>query len=117
MFRTSLTLVFAAVLAAAGCSAGAPAGPVKLGFIWLPTGVAADYGPEGKQAIELRLEQAGYTVAGRKVELVIGDEDALDATVTLDRVKKLVEQDRVDLLLGPLFGSSQQAVGPYLADS
>ena len=92
-------------------------GPIKLGFIWPYTGFAADYGPRAEDGIRLKLEEINYEVDGRPIELIIADEDVLDASLTLERVKKLVEQDQVDLIIGPLFGSSQEAVGPYITEA
>jgi branched-chain amino acid transport system substrate-binding protein len=111
-------LMAAGMVAAACTGAASPAtkGPIKLGFLFPFTKFAAEYGPDGKEAIELRLSQANYTVAGRQIQLITGDEDGLDPAPTLDRLKKLVEQDKVDFVIGPLYGSNQQAVGPYLAE-
>ena len=89
--------------------------PIKIGFIWPYTGFAAGYGPRGEEAIRMRLDEVNWEVAGRPIELITADEDVLDASLTLERVKKLVEQDKVDIIIGPLFGSSQEAIGPYAA--
>ena len=91
-----------------------PTTPIKVGYVVFFSGPAGTYGPDTQRALELRLEQANGEVAGRKIELVFGDEDLLDPAVTLTRVKKLVEQDQVDVLIGPVSGGSQQAVAPYL---
>ena len=115
LFRL-LGLALAAGLLAllAACGSEEDKGPVKVGFVWPFTGFSADYGPRGEEGITLRLEEADFEVEGRAIELIIADEDVLDASLTLERVKKLVEQDQVDVIIGPLFGSSQEAVGPYI---
>ena len=117
--RGRLTLLGLALVAGllaflAACGAEEDRGPMKVGFVWPFTGFSADYGPRGEEGIRLRLEEADFEVEGRAIELIIADEDVLDASLTLERVKKLVEQDEVDVIIGPLFGSSQEAVGPYI---
>jgi ABC-type branched-subunit amino acid transport system substrate-binding protein len=112
-----LTLVIGLLLVLAACGGSEEKGPVKVGFIWPFTGFSADYGPRGEEGIRLRLEEADFEVDGRPIELIIADEDVLDASLTLERVKKLVEQDQVDMIIGPLFGSSQEAVGPYVNEA
>lgn len=86
---------------------------VTVGLLAPQSGFAANYGPEAQQGIDLALAELGDDAAVQ-IELVIADEDVLDPSQTLERVKKLVESDGVDVVIGPVFGSSQQAVAPYL---
>lgn len=110
----------ALAVAAAGCStseANDSTGPIKVGVVWPFNGANSDYGPDGLAGAELALKQAGKKVAGRPVEIVKANEDVLDPSKTLTEVKRLVQQEGVSIMLGPVFGSSQQAVDSYLRTS
>jgi branched-chain amino acid transport system substrate-binding protein len=88
---------------------------ITVGLLAPQTGFAANYGPESQQGIDLALAELGAD-ASVSVKIITADEDVLDATVTLERVKKLVETDGAQVIVGPVFGSTQQAVAPYLAE-
>jgi len=83
--------------------------PIKIGVLLPFTGAIADYGPLCKDGVELRFEQANYQVAGRPVKLIIED-DATDASIALEKAKKLVEVDRVGLVIGPIMSSMAMAL-------
>lgn len=103
----------------AGCSAndqgsGGRDGEVIIGLVAPTSGFAADYGPEAAQGLELALEEAKNQAGGSSIKVVKVDEDVLDSSQTLERVKKLVESDGADIVVGPIFGSNQQAISAYL---
>lgn len=112
----SLAATVASVeLAATG--AGVAAGgeeSVTVGLLAPQSGFAANYGPEAMAGVEMALADLGDDV-GVEIEVITADEDVLDPSQTLERVKKLVESDGADVVIGPVFGSSQQAVAPYLS--
>lgn len=108
----TLSLVTACATGEAGGTE--ESGEVVVGLVAPTSGFAANYGPEAAQGLELALEEAGYGAGGAEIELIKVDEDVLDASQTLERVKKLVESDGADVVIGPIFGSNQQAVSAYL---
>ena len=58
------------------------------------------------------LEEFGYEAGGKKIELITGSSDASpDSAIRATR--KLVEQDGVQVLVGPLSGSEGLAVKDY----
>jgi branched-chain amino acid transport system substrate-binding protein len=89
-------------------------GEVVIGLVAPSSGFAANYGPEAAQGLELALEAAKNEAGGAEIKLIKVDEDVLDSSQTLERIKKLVESDGADIVVGPIFGSSQQAVSAYL---
>lgn len=89
-------------------------GEVVIGLVAPSSGFAANYGPEAAQGLELALQAAENEAGGAEIKLIKVDEDVLDSSQTLERVKKLVESDGADIVVGPIFGSSQQAVSAYL---
>ena len=92
----------------------AMAKPIKIGVILELTGPGASYGVPAKQSIELRLEESNYQVAGRKIKVVWADDKTSPATA-IQEAKKLVELDKVNFILGPIFSDAQDAIAPYLA--
>jgi branched-chain amino acid transport system substrate-binding protein len=89
---------------------------ITVGLLVPQTGFAANYGPEAQQGIDLALAELGVD-ATVTVNIITADEDVLDASQTLERLKKMVETDGAEIVIGPIFGSTQQAVAPYLSDS
>ena len=47
---------------------------------------------------------------------MIAEDAANDMNITLQKAKKLVERDKVHIILGPLMGDAQLAIAPYLAN-
>ncbi|MCZ7662587.1 MAG: ABC transporter substrate-binding protein [Thermoleophilia bacterium] len=98
-------------------STAAPSGePLKIGALLDFTGPIADLGPMFQAGIELALEEAGNQVAGRPIELIVEDSaTSVDTAVT--KAKKLVEQDGVNIIIGPLMGDAHLALAPYMSQN
>ena len=107
-------LVVAALVMIIPAPGSGMAKPIKMGVILELTGPGASYGVPAKQTIELRLEQCHYEVAGRPIKVVWEDDQTSPATAML-KAKKLVELDKVDFILGPIFSHVQDSIAPYLA--
>lgn len=71
------------------------------------------WGKMFQNSMELVLDEAGWKVAGKKIEFIPEDEGGVDVSLCLEKAKKLVEADRVDIMMGPFFGSSAFTVLPY----
>jgi len=87
---------------------------LKIGTILNLTGPIAFIGPLFKNGIVKALEEVNYTVGGRKIVL-IPEDAAADMNVCLEKAKKLVERDKVNIIIGPLMGDAHMAIAPYLA--
>ncbi len=84
----------------------------KFGAIATLEGAFAVLGEDGMRGVKLALKQWNYTVAGKKIELITMSSDASpDSAVRAAR--KLVESDKVDLVIGPLSGSEGIALKNY----
>lgn len=88
-------------------------GPIRIGFIAPTTGTFAANGRDMLNGFLLFWEEKGFTVAGRKVEIIHEDDAGVPAN-TLTKARKLVEQDRVHMLVGPLTASSGYALRDYV---
>lgn len=104
---TSVTTATPPAIASAGS-------PIKIGALLELTGGQAITGAGLKAALEYRLAQVGSQVSGRQVQLIVED-DATDPTTGLDKAKKLVQFDNVDVLLGPLFNPAGISVANYMS--
>jgi ABC-type branched-subunit amino acid transport system substrate-binding protein len=60
----------------------------------------------------MALEEYGGEVAGKKIEWVLGPTDATPDTA-VRQARKLIEQDGVDIIIGPLSGSEGIAMRDY----
>ena len=88
---------------------------IDIGFISAFTGVFSSFGKMQKEGAELALDEYGYEVAGKKIN-VIYEDDQLDNEQAVTKAKKLVEQDNVDILTGLVSGDEGLTVGDYMKD-
>jgi branched-chain amino acid transport system substrate-binding protein len=107
---------------AADSSASSPAGDsdaaadktVTVGFISPVTGFAAALGTDMKRGWDLYWELNGDTAGGATVKTVYED-DAGDPDVALTKAKRLVEQEHVNMVAGPVLANTAYAVATYVA--
>ena len=102
----------AAALVAISGAAWAQGAPIKIGLLATLEGPFAAGGADGMRGAELALIQRGGMVAGRKVEIIKGSSNA-NPDVAVNATRKLVEQDKVDVMVGPLSGGEGIAVKNY----
>ncbi|MEM1275009.1 MAG: ABC transporter substrate-binding protein [Pseudomonadota bacterium] len=96
----------------AGFSAAKADEPIKIGIMATLEGTYTVLGEDGVRGVKTALAAFGGKVAGRDVELVIQSTDASpDSAVRAAR--KLVEQDGLDVVVGPLSGSEGIAIRDY----
>ncbi|MBC5782676.1 ABC transporter substrate-binding protein [Ramlibacter sp. USB13] len=110
--RFLLSAVAGAAFAATLGGAWAQGQTIKIGLLATLEGPFAAGGADGMRGAELALKERGGTVAGHKVEIVKASSDA-KPEVAVNAVRKLVEQDKVDVVVGPLSGSEGIAVKDY----
>lgn len=111
--RLAGAMGLAAASVAAPAAHAAPASEVKIGFIASLTGPFAMFGEEMVNALKLGLEQTGGKLGGVPAKLLIED-DQLKPPVTVQVARKFVEQDKVDIVLGPLSSNLQTAAVPLV---
>jgi branched-chain amino acid transport system substrate-binding protein len=87
-------------------------GTIKVGLLATLEGAFTVLGQDGVRGAELALKEANYTAGGKKIEVIKGSSDASpDSAVKAAR--KLVEQDGVSILIGPLSGDEGLAIKDY----
>ena len=104
--------------AAAPAATSAPAAatnllPFKIGVYGALTGNFASSGKEVVNGVNLYLKEINNTAGGRKIE-VISEDTAGDPNNALAKARKLVEQDKVDVLIGPTLANEGYAVRDYV---
>ncbi len=91
----------------------AATGPLKIGLLLPTTGVLTVQGTDVTKGFELYLAKVGGKVAGRDVALIKEDTEA-KPDVGLTKLKKLVERDGVDVVVGPVSSAVALAIRPYV---
>jgi len=85
---------------------------IKMGALATLEGAFTVLGEDSMRGVKMALEEFGYEAGGKKIELITGSSDASpDSAVRAAR--KLVEQDGVQVLVGPLSGSEGLAIKDY----
>src|SRR5581483_6650304 len=102
--------------AGSGAAAASTSGPLKIGWLSSLTGSQAPFGKAMDNGFKMYLAEAGNKAGGRDIQVLTEDE-ASDPKTGLDKVKKLVEQDKVDVLAGLILSPSTYAAVDYLNSS
>ncbi|MDB5533998.1 MAG: transporter [Hyphomicrobiales bacterium] len=106
-----------AIVLALAVQTGTPAfaaDPLKIGVLMETTGVFAPLGKRQLDGMRFAVEEAGGEVAGRKIELVHEDTEG-KPDVGLNKARKLVLSDKVDVMAGIINSAVALAVAPYLS--
>jgi len=90
--------------------------PVRIGLLTVKTGPLAQGGIQMEQGTIRFFKDRNYTLAGRKVELVVADTGGNPAG-TKTKTQELVERDNVDMIFGPLAAFELLAITDYAAQA
>jgi branched-chain amino acid transport system substrate-binding protein len=74
--------------------------PLRIGIINTMSGILAHTTESNLRGMSLYFDRSNWTVAGRKIEL-IQEDDQFNPQIGLQKARKLVESDHVDLICGP----------------
>ena len=95
-------------------AAAATGEPIKIGFDEGFTGFMAVDADMTDKGIKLAIDQLGGQIAGRPVEYIKADNGS-DPVQAVDKARQLVESDKIDVMIGPIFSPANAAVTDYLA--
>jgi len=110
MTRVFLTATATCVLLSA--AAVQAADPLKIGVTATLEGTYTVLGEDGMRGFEVARRQFNDMAGGRELEFIVASTDASpDSAVRA--VRKLVEQDQVDVVISPLSGSEGIAIRDY----
>jgi branched-chain amino acid transport system substrate-binding protein len=85
---------------------------LKIGVLATLEGPFAAGGQDGMRGAELALKHKNGMAGGRKIEFIKASSNA-QPDVAVNATRKLVEQDKVQIMIGPLSGSEGIAVKNY----
>jgi branched-chain amino acid transport system substrate-binding protein len=112
--RTSGAVLLSASLLAVTAIGGSAhaADKIKIGVFSTLEGTYTALGEDGMRGFYLAVMQHHNKAGGKELEIVKGSSDA-SADSALRAAKKLVEQDKVDILIAPLSGAEGIALHDY----
>jgi branched-chain amino acid transport system substrate-binding protein len=87
--------------------------PIRLGLMTVKTGPLASGGIDMERALIQFLRERDNTLAGRKVELFVGDSAGVPAQART-KLQELVERDKIQVLIGPLAAGEALAADDYI---
>jgi branched-chain amino acid transport system substrate-binding protein len=104
---------FALLIVLVAPTVSAAQGLVRIGFISPLSGAIAQAGKDMYSGCELYWQETAWQAAGRKLEVILEDNEGLPATA-LTKARKLVENDKVHLLAGIILSNVAYALVPYV---
>src|SRR6202023_96597 len=114
--KQQLKLAGLAVLLSAAAGQAFAQEKLKIGVIVTLSGPAAALGAQVRDGFALAIKDLGGKMAGREVELVVAD-DELKPDGAVSKVKGLLERDKVDFVVGPIFSNILQAIHKPVTDT
>jgi branched-chain amino acid transport system substrate-binding protein len=116
IMKTQTTLAAAALLLGTAVSPSLAQEKIKLGVVVTLSGPAAALGQQVRDGFALAVKDLGGKMGGRDVEVIVADDELKpDAAVT--KVKGLLERDKVDFVVGPIFSNILQAIHRPITES
>ena len=109
--RTKLLMAVAIGVSLAASAAQAQ-DKIKIGVLVTLEGVLTTLGEDSLRGLEVALKQAGNKAGGKTIEIITFPTNASPDSA-IRGARKLVEQDKVDILLGPVSGSEGIAIRDY----
>ncbi len=104
--------VAVALTAIVGTGSANAADKLKIGVTATLEGTYTVLGEDGMRGYELAVQAHGGKAGGKEIETIVGSTDASPDSA-LRAAKKLVEQDKVDVLISPLSGAEGIAMRDY----
>ena len=89
----------------------AQAQELKIGFLAPRTGIFTAIGTDMVNGFQMYLDEHKGMLGGAKVTFIVEDDQG-KPDVDVTKAKKLILQDKVDMLVGALLASSAYALGP-----
>jgi branched-chain amino acid transport system substrate-binding protein len=110
-----LPVMLAAAAALGLVSQAAAQDKLKIGILTTLSGPPAALGTQQRNGFQLALKTLGGKLGGREVDLMVQD-DELKPDVAVGKAKALVERDKVDFVVGPIFSNILAAIMKPVTD-
>lgn len=107
----ALSLLCLATAFAFGGPTSAQAQELKIGFLAPRTGIFSQLGTDMVNGFQMYLDEHGGKLGGAKVSFIVEDDQG-KPDVDVAKAKKLILQDKIDMLVGAVLASSAYALAP-----
>ena len=87
--------------------------PIRVGLMTVKTGPLASGGIDMERGLTQFLKEHNNTLAGRKLELFVGDSAGVPAQART-KLQELVERDKIQVMIGPLAAAEALAANDYI---
>jgi branched-chain amino acid transport system substrate-binding protein len=108
-----LALLIGTFVITAPAARAAERPPIKVGVLLPYTGVNALAAKLVNEGVELYFDEIGRKAGGRSIQLIKEDTE-LNPTVGLTKVRRLVEDQKVNFIIGPLSSAVGLAIHDYI---
>jgi branched-chain amino acid transport system substrate-binding protein len=108
--RTKLLMAAAILSLTAGAAQAQD--KIKIGMLATLEGALTTLGEDALRGMEIAMKQAGAKAGGKTIEVITFSTNASPDSA-IRGARKLVEQDKVDILIGPVSGSEGIAIRDY----
>lgn len=115
-YMRKLSILTLVVLLALVVGLASAQNPIRMGVIGPLTGGFASFGGYLVEGVTMALEELGYEIAGRPVEVFIEDSRG-DIEEFITRLRALHERDQVHVIVGPVLGSEGMAAVDWARDT
>jgi len=115
MIRHTSLVAIAAVFAAWASAAHAEDN-LKVGIIATLSGPPAVLGQQLRNGFQLAVKDLGGKLGGREAEIFVAD-DELKPDVAVTKVKSLIDRDKVDFVVGPIFSNILGAIAKPVTEA
>ena len=89
---------------------------IKVGVLVTLSGPSAVLGQQARDGFALAVKDLGGKLGGKEAEVVVVD-DELKPDVAVTKVRGLLERDKVDFVVGPIFSNVLQAIHKPVVES
>lgn len=96
-----------------GAKRGAENKPYKIGLLLPYTGVFSKIGVDITQGVEMYLDEVGWKAAGREIKVIKEDSEGI-GQIGLQKVRRLIENEKIDVLTGVVSSSVAYAIKDYV---
>ena len=105
-------LLMAAAIVALTAGAAQAQDKIKIGVLATLEGALTTLGEDAIRGMEIAMKQSGAKAGGKTIEVITFSTNASPDSA-IRGARKLVEQDKVDILIGPVSGSEGIAIRDY----
>src|SRR5262252_9307244 len=109
-------LVGVGMLASAMAAGSVEAQELKIGIMAVLSGPQAVLGGQLRDGFNLGVKHAGGKLGGLATSIVVQD-DELKPDVAVGKVKQLIERDKVDFVVGPVFSNILLAINKPVSEA